>query len=95
LIEAASWAWPRPEVGRGLYGFARLAGFSEVSVQVLTSPDTGGRLSGMIKTVADYARSSGAMAPERIDRILRQVDMGIAEGTYLAIVPQFVMTASA
>ena len=56
LIEAASWAWPWPEIGRGLYGQARLAGFDQVAVQVLTRPDTDGRLLGMIETVAGYAR---------------------------------------
>jgi hypothetical protein len=62
---------------------------------VLTSPDTTGRLTGMIKTVADYARSSNAIAPERIDDILQRVEDGLAEGTYLAIVPQFIVTATA
>jgi len=95
LIEAASWAWPRPEIGRKLYGFARRAGFTDVSIQILTSPDTSGRLRGMIKTVADDARSGGAMDPETIDRILQRVEVGLAEGSYLAIVPQFLVTASA
>jgi ubiquinone/menaquinone biosynthesis C-methylase UbiE len=95
LIEAASWAWPRPQIGRELHGLARRAGFREVSIQVLTSPDATGRLTGMIKTVADYARSSNAIAPERIDDILQRVEDGLAEGTYLAIVPQFIVTATA
>ena len=95
LIEAASWAWPRPEIGRGLYGYARRAGFTEISIQVLTSPDSEGRLTGMIRTVADHARSSGALDDKTIDRILQRVETGLAEGTYLAIVPQFLVTASA
>ncbi len=95
LIEAASWAWPRPEIGRGLYGFARQAGFDEVSLQVLTSPDTEGRLNAMIQTVAGYARESGALEAERIDAIIETVEQAQAEGTYLAISPQFIVTATA
>ena len=95
LIEAASWAWPRPEIGRGLYGIVRQAGFEEVSIQVLTSPDTTGRLNGMIQTVAGYARKSGALEKARIDAILQTVERAMAEGTYLAISPQFVVTAAA
>ncbi len=95
LIEAANWAWPWPEIGRGLYGFARRAGFGEVSIQVVTSPDTSGRLKGMIETVAGYAKSSGALEPGRIDAILARVEHGLADGTYLAISPQFVVTATA
>jgi ubiquinone/menaquinone biosynthesis C-methylase UbiE len=95
LIEAASWAWPRPEIGRQLHGIARRAGFGEISVQVLTSPDTDGRLLGMIETVTDHAKEGGAMDPARADAILDDVRRGIAERTYLAIAPQFVVTATA
>lgn len=95
LIEAASWAWPRPEIGRELYGFARRAGFADVAIQVLTSPDTTGRLSGMIKTVAEYARSGGAIDHKRVDGILERIERALGSGTYLAIAPQFVVTATA
>jgi ubiquinone/menaquinone biosynthesis C-methylase UbiE len=95
LIEAASWAWPHPEIGRRLYGIARRAGFEEVSIQALTSPDTDGRLIGMIQNVANYARESGKLEPERIDAILQSARRAIVERTYLAIVPQFIVTARA
>ena len=95
LIEAASWAWPRPEIGRSLYGFARQAGFEDVSIQVLTSPDTDGRLNGLIQTVAGYAKDSGAIESSRVDAILQTVEKAKAEGTYLAISPQFIVTAIA
>jgi SAM-dependent methyltransferase len=95
LIEAASWAWPWPEMGRGLYGRARQAGFDRVAVQVLTRSDTDGRLQGMIETVAGYARQSGTLEAPRIDALLATVRRALAEGTYLAIAPQFVVTAIA
>ena len=94
LIEAARWAWPRPEIGRSLYGIARRAGFDEVSIQVLTNPDTEGRLNGMIQTVAGYARTSGEIESDRINAILQMVKRAMLEGTYLAISPQFVVTAT-
>ena len=95
LIEAASWAWPWPEIGRGLYGQARLAGFDQVAVQVLTRPDTDGRLLGMIETVAGYARQSGTLETASIDALMATVRRAIEDGTYLAIAPQFVVTAVA
>ncbi len=94
LIEAASWAWRWPEIGRRLCGLARRAGFAEVSVQVVTKPDTEGRLNGMIQAVADYARKGGALAPARVDAILRTVERARTDGTYLAIAPQFLVTAT-
>jgi ubiquinone/menaquinone biosynthesis C-methylase UbiE len=94
LIEAASWAWSRPEIGRQLHGIARQAGFDKISLQILTSPDTDGRLLGMIQTVAGYARERGDMDGPRIDAILETVEAAIANGTYLAISPQFIVTAT-
>ena len=93
VIEAASWAWPHPEIGRALYGIARQSGFGEVSLQVLTSPDTSGRLVGMIKTVCGYARQSGQLEPGRIDEVLQTVEAAIADRKYLAVSPQFIVTA--
>lgn len=93
LIEAASWAWPRPEMGRQLYGHARKAGFDDVTVRVMTSPDTTGRLNGMIETVASYARQGG-LSDERLEAIGQTIARAQADGRYLAIAPQFVVTAT-
>jgi ubiquinone/menaquinone biosynthesis C-methylase UbiE len=94
VIEAASWAWPRPEIGRQLYGIARRAGFEHITVQVMTSPDTNGRLNGMIQTVAGYAKESGEIAASRVDSVLETIEQAQSNGTYLAISPQFIVTAS-
>jgi len=93
MVEAARWAWRIPEIGRKLYSIARQVGFSKVELQVLTKPDVDGRLLGMIKTVAGYARESGDLSPTRIDAMLNTVERGLAEGTYLGVTPQFVLTA--
>jgi len=93
VVEAASWAWPRPEIGRQLYGLARRAGFEDISVQVMTSPDTSGRLNGMIQTVAGYAKEDGAVSEARIDAVLETIELAQSEGTYLGIFPQFIVTA--
>ena len=94
MVEAARWAWRIPEIGRKLYGIARQAGFSKVELQVLTKPDVDGRLLGMIKTVASYARESGALSSTRIDAMLEAVERSVAEGSYLAVTPQFLVTAT-
>jgi ubiquinone/menaquinone biosynthesis C-methylase UbiE len=93
LVDAAGPAWRTPEIGRKLYGLARRAGFVQVVVQVLTRPDTDGRLMDMIRTVADYAREGG-MDPSRIDAMFGNLDRALADGTYLAVAPQFLVTAT-
>ena len=95
LVAAASWAWRTPEIGRKLYGIARRARFSNVALQVLTKPDTEGRLLGMIETVAGYARESHKLDTARIDAMLAMLKRGLAEGSYLAVAPQFLVTAIA
>jgi hypothetical protein len=94
LVDAAQWAWRTPDIGRKLHGIARRAGFSQVAVQVLTRPDTEGRLMDMIQTVAQYAREGGAMDRHRADMMLERMDRGLAEGTYLAVAPQLLVTAT-
>jgi hypothetical protein len=81
--------------GHAAIEFARRAGFAEVALRVLTKPDTDGRLLGMIRTVIGYARKSGTLDPARIDTVLRTVERGLAEGSYLAVPPQFLVTATA
>lgn len=95
IIQAAGWAWRTPEIGRKLHGVARQAGFTDIAVQVLTRPDVDGRLLGMIKTVTSYARQGSALDPARIDAVLRTIERALDEGTYLAVAPQFLVTATA
>ena len=52
LVTAASHACRTPDIGRKLYGLMR-AGFSDMDVQVITFPDTDGRLLPMIKNMAE------------------------------------------
>jgi len=81
-------------MGRNLYGVARQAKFKKVKIQVLTSLDTVGRLKPIVDTVASYAKKSGNLEPEFIEDVLGSIDGAIAEGKYLAIAPQFVLTAT-
>ena len=60
-----------PDIGKKLYGLMVRAGFSEIDVQVITRPDTDGKLLPMIKNMAEYARGSGKIAAEFVDKILK------------------------
>ncbi len=94
LIDAAGWAWHQPTIGRRLHGLARRAGFAASEVRVLAAADTEGRLLGMIRTIAEYAREGG-MNHERVAEIIAALESGLADGSYLAVSPQFVVTARA
>ncbi len=94
LVNAASHACRTPDIGRKLYGLMALAGFSDIKVQVVTRPDTDGRLLPMIKNMAGYAQRSGKMNDADIEEILSTIEHAISEGSYLALAPQFVVTAT-
>lgn len=94
VVGAASWAWRDPEQGRNLYGHVRDAGFEKIALQVLTCPDTEGRLLGMARTVIGYARESGKLSSAFLDNVLETIESGIERKTYLAIAPQFIVTAT-
>lgn len=94
LVDAASHACRTPDIGRKLYGLMGRAGFSDINVQVVTRPDTDGRLLPMIKNMAEYARGSGKMNYADTEKILSTIEQAIPDGSYLALAPQFVVTAT-
>jgi ubiquinone/menaquinone biosynthesis C-methylase UbiE len=94
LVSAAAHACRTPEIGRKLTGLMARSGFHDIEVQVITRPDTVGRLLPMIKNLAEFARDSGEMTEAEIDPILATLDRALADNTFLAIAPQFVVTGS-
>jgi ubiquinone/menaquinone biosynthesis C-methylase UbiE len=94
LVSAAAHACRTPEIGRKLTGLLARSGFHDIDVQVITRPDTVGRLLPVIKNMAGYARDSGEMAQEEIDLILSTLDEALTNKTYLVLAPQFVVTGS-
>jgi ubiquinone/menaquinone biosynthesis C-methylase UbiE len=94
LVNAASHACRTPDIGRKLYGLMVRASFSEIDVQVITRPDTDGRLVAMIKNMAEYARGSSKIDDANVDKILSIIEQARSDGGYLALAPQFVVTAT-
>jgi len=94
LVNHASHACRTPDIGRKLYGLMASAGFTEIDVQVVIRPDTDGRLLPMIKNMAGYAQRGGQMSDASIEEILSTIEQALSEGSYLALAPQFVVTAS-
>jgi ubiquinone/menaquinone biosynthesis C-methylase UbiE len=95
LFEAASVAYRTPLIGRKLFGAFRAAGLREVRVEVRALADTLGLLSPVLHNMASYARASGRMDPNEIDRLLDELSRSIDEGTYLLVLPQFLVTGTA
>jgi len=95
LMSAAKVAFKTPHAGRKLYGSFRQAGFGDVTVQVSVITDTVGFLLPILKNMATYARVSGRLSEQAIDRCLEDVQLGIQQKRHFALLPQFLVTATA
>jgi ubiquinone/menaquinone biosynthesis C-methylase UbiE len=95
LFAAAAHAYRTPLVGRRLYGLFRGAGFRDVRVEVLAGADTKGRMSPVVLNMASYARASGRLTEATLERLSADLRAAIADGTYLMVLPQFLVTGTA
>jgi hypothetical protein len=72
----------------------KASGFVDVKVQILASADTRGHFSPIVFNMATYARASGRMDPAKIDGLLEALKRSLQEGTYLLVLPQFLVTGT-
>lgn len=93
LLDAARCAYHTPLIGRVLYSEMKKAGFRDVKVQIIASPDTRGRILPVLNNMVAYARVGG-MAPERADALLAEIHAAVADGTFMMVLPQFLVTAT-
>ena len=95
LMEWAKVAFQTPLIGRSLYGRFRAAGFTDVRVQILANGDTQGFMRPVLQNMVTYARASGRADEAVLERFLSDVDAALEAQTYLAILPQFLVTGRA
>jgi len=93
VFTAAAPAFNEPYVGRKLRGALVAAGFVDVTVEVQVLIDDQGGFRGIVESMLRYARTFDRITETRAAEVLTRIDEAIADGTYLAIVPQFVVTA--
>lgn len=92
LAAAKSIALKEPRIGRQLFGLFREAGLVEVKVEILAGADTAGRSLPMLReSFARYARDSGRISEEEVAEWLSGIDRAIERGTFLFVLPQFVV----
>lgn len=94
VLDAGIHAFRTPAIGRKMYGLALAAGFSDVAVEVIAAPDTSGRMLNFIKNVAGYARERGAHDEEIVARVVDVAVKAVEDGTFFALNPQFLVTAT-
>lgn len=95
IMSAASVAFRTPLIGRKLYGLFRQAGFEDIRVQVLAGADTTGGMRAVLRNMTSYARVSGQLEEAELEAFIEEVDRAVDEQTYLALLPQFLVTGHA
>ncbi len=95
LFDAARHAYKTPHIGRKLWGAMRAAGLGDVRVEILASADTKGYTAPVVFNMLSYARAAGRLSPATLDAIAGDVKKALADGTFLLILPQFLVTGTA
>lgn len=94
FFEAAAPAFREPYVGRRLPGALTRAGFRDVEVRLLPIVDRDGRLMSVLRNMQSYIRTFATMPETDVAELLAQAERAIADGTYFACLPQFLVTAT-
>ncbi len=92
LFEAAAPAFKDPNIGRHLPAAFRRAGLGEVKTSILTSADERGHLRVVVENMLGYGLRFGRLTDARAAELRAKIDQGIADGTYLAALPQWWVT---
>jgi len=91
LLAAAAPAFREPFIGRKLRAAFRRAGFRDVQVDVIASVDEKGFLRPVVENMLGYARKFGTLSETRCNELRGRVEAALANGEYLAVLPQFVV----
>ncbi|HTO08997.1 MAG TPA: methyltransferase domain-containing protein [Myxococcota bacterium] len=95
LFAAAAPAYRTPHIGRKLYGAMRAAGFSDVKLKIVATADTKGFTAAIVFNMLSYARESGRLSAATLESLQADLKRSLADGSFLLILPQFLVTGSA
>jgi ubiquinone/menaquinone biosynthesis C-methylase UbiE len=94
LMDAASFAFKTPLIGRKLRRLCLDIGYKDVAIKMLCEADTRGRVALIAHNMAGYAREGGTLPEAEIAALLRKIDDAVVDGTFLGALPQFLVTAT-
>ena len=92
FFAAAAPAFREPNIGRKLRALATQAGFVDVEVTIRAGADTEGGGLSVLHNMASYAGRFDQLPASEINAFVEQAEAGIANGTYLFCLPQFLVT---
>ena len=94
FFAAAAPAFKEPLIGRRLPAAFVSAGLDDVRVRISAIPDRVGNTLLVMRNMAGYVRTFGALSPAEVDGLMAELEAAPARGTYLFVLPQFLVTGS-
>ena len=91
IVDAAAPVYREAHIGRKLRQAFRLAGYDDVTVNVITRPDVKGLVRGVLDNIIHYGVALGRLDQVRADAFTSRLDDALASGEYLVVLPQFVV----
>ena len=68
---------------------------ADVKVKIVASADTKGFTAPIVVNMMSYARASGRLPKATLEALAADLKKSLADGTFLLILPQFLVTGTA
>jgi ubiquinone/menaquinone biosynthesis C-methylase UbiE len=94
FFAAAAPAFREPHIGRKLPAAFHSAGLRDIEVRIVPIVDRSGTLLSVLRNMRSYIRTFGTLPDAEVDALLAAAESGIANGTYMACLPQFLVTGT-
>jgi ubiquinone/menaquinone biosynthesis C-methylase UbiE len=94
FFAAAAPAFREPLIGRKLPAAFHAAGLRDIDVRIVPIVDRTGALLSVLRNMRSYIRTFDTLPEAEVDGLLADAERGIAAGTYMACLPQFLVTGS-
>ncbi len=94
FFAAAAPAFREPHIGRRLPAALTRAGFIDIAVKLQPIVDRDGRLLLVLRNMQSYIRTFATLPDAEVAALIRDAELAVAEGTYFACLPQFLVTAT-
>ncbi len=94
FFAAAAPAFREPHIGRKLPAAFHAAGLSDIQVRVVPIVDRSGAMLSVLRNMRSYIRTFATLPDDEVDALLIAAERGVANKTYMACLPQFLVTGT-
>ena len=94
FFAAAAPAFKEPLIGRKLLGAFSHVGLTNIDVRIIATPDRSGGSLMVMRNMVGYVKTFATLPDAEVDALFAELERAVASGTYLFVLPQFLVTGS-